>query len=251
MIKEIKEYFKKKQAWWNNISNSQHYKQEQKYLTDITFDFINTIRIIAMYSNRAPHIYNSFLTITTIDDLIESSMAILMMVNNGIHNASKRELRYILEMSVKYGVVDWTLMGKSLEDKIQHLDHNIPKSTISPIEDICMPFTEDVLIEFKTDVKRIYSQRCRYVHPSKEQLIEQLKNIKEGYTIGFESAEMFTKMNKAIFEVYDIILAILFSCFGNSMSGDIFEQVLDLNKKWKFHKGKYTSQISKVLHCSV
>jgi hypothetical protein len=58
-------------------------------------------------------------------------------------------------------------------------------------------------------------------------------------------------MNKAIFEVYDIILAILFSCFGNSMSGDIFEQVLDLNKKWKFHKGKYTSQISKVLHYSV
>ena len=102
MIKGIKAYIKKKQAWWNNISNGQHYKQEQKYLTDITFDFINTIRIIAMYSNRAPHIYNSFLTITTIDDLIESSMAILMMVNNGIHNASKRELRYILEMSVKY-----------------------------------------------------------------------------------------------------------------------------------------------------
>jgi hypothetical protein len=65
-------------------------------------------------------------------------------------------------------------------------------------------------------------------------LIEQLKNIKEGYTIGFESAEMFTKMNKAIFEVYDIILAILFSCFGNSMSGDIFEQVLDLLED-KFH----------------
>ena len=46
MIKGIKAYIKKKQAWWNNISNGQHYKQEQKYLTDITFDFINTIRII-------------------------------------------------------------------------------------------------------------------------------------------------------------------------------------------------------------
>lgn len=37
--------------------------------------------------------------------------------------------------------------------------------------------------------------------------------------------------------VYDIILAILFSCFGNSMSRDIFEQVLDLNKKKEIPQG--------------
>lgn len=249
MIKEIKEYFKKKQAWWNNISNSQHYKQEQKYLTDITFDFINTIRIIAVYSNRAPHIYNSFLTITTIDDLIESSIAILSMVNNGILNTSQRELRYILEMAVKYGVTDWKLMGKSLEDKIRYFNEYLPKSSISPIDDMHMPFVDEIFTEFKNDVKRIYSNKCKYVHPSKQQLEEQIRQSKRGYTIGYESATMLKQVNRAIFEVYDIILSILFSCFGESMSRDIFDQILNDNTKWKFHKGKYTSATSNELNC--
>ena len=249
MFENIKTLIKEKYTWWTNIRESRQYKLEQSFLSDITFDFITTLRLISLYSRRASHIYDSFLTITTIDDLIESSIAILSMVNNGILNTSQRELRYILEMAVKYGVTDWKLMGKSLEDKIRYFNEYLPKSSISPIDDMHMPFVDEIFTEFKNDVKRIYSNKCKYVHPSKQQLEEQIRQSKRGYTIGYESATMLKQVNRAIFEVYDIILSILFSCFGESMSRDIFDQILNDNTKWKFHKGKYTSATSNELNC--
>jgi hypothetical protein len=42
-----------------------------------------------------------------------------------------------------------------------------------------------------------------------------------------------------------MVLVMLFHGFGDSMSGDLFIQLLDDNKKWKFHKSKYVKEYSK------
>ena len=62
---------------------------------------------------------------------------------------------------------------------------------------------------------------------------------------GFESIKMLIDLNKLIFRAYDMILVMIFHSFGDSMSGDIFIQLLDDNDKWRFHKGKYTKEYSK------
>lgn len=58
---------------------------------------------------------------------------------------------------------------------------------------------------------------------------------------------MLADMNKLIFRAYDMILVMLFHGFGDSMSGDLFIQLLDDNKKWKFHKSKYVKNILRTL----
>ena len=88
----------KKTDWEEKIYNSQQYQQEIKYLNDITKDFIDTIRTVSIYSTRAGGIYDKFLCIRTIDDIIQSSMGILVMIQNGIHNTARRELRYLIEI---------------------------------------------------------------------------------------------------------------------------------------------------------
>lgn len=229
-----------------NVVKSQQYQQELKYLSDFSFDAIQTIRTISIYSTRAKDIYDQFLTIRSSDDLIQSIVGLRELVLNGIHNMTKREIRYMLEMTVKYLVVDQEKMGKQLSEKTQHLANNIPSSSIEVIDRLSTPFETTIDKQFKDEVKDMFYKACAYVHPSKRQIDEQVDNYSKGIHIGFETAKMLTDLNKLLFRAYDIILTMLFIGFGQSMSGDLFIEIYDSETKWKFHKGKYLKEYSKL-----
>lgn len=140
--KKIMESFTAKTSdWRENVYSSQQYQQEIKALEIISIDFVNTIRTISFYSTRGGNIYTNFLCIRTIDDLIQSAIGIKTMVDNGIHNTVRRELRYLIEMTTKYVLVDYAKMGESFEAKTEYLRDNVPNSSIEVIEDYSTPFS--------------------------------------------------------------------------------------------------------------
>ncbi|MCH8955960.1 hypothetical protein IIA28_11685 [candidate division KSB1 bacterium] len=245
-IKIADELSKKREQHKEKVFDSQQFQQELKHLSAYTFDFVQCIRSIAFYSTRAKDIYDNFLTIRASDDYLQLAIGVRSLVVNGIQNMAKRELRYMIEMTVKYLIVDQELMGKELPQKTEYLKTNIPNSSIDVIERMNTPFNETLDLEFKSEIKDFFYKSCAYVHPSKKQIEEQLNNYKKGYTIGFESASMLCDISKLIFRAYDMILVMLFHGFGESMSGDLFIQNFDEDDKWKFHKGKYVKQYSKL-----
>ncbi len=228
----------------DNVVDTQQFQQELKYLSDFSFDAIKTIRTISIYSARAKDVYENFLSIKSADDLLQSIVGIKELISNGVHNFAKREIRYLIEMTVKYLVVDQEIMGKSLSVKTKYLVDNIPNSSIEVVDRISTPF--DILIdtEFKNEIKDIFYKACAYVHPSQRQIEEQIDNYSKGVNIGFENAKMLANINKATFRAYDIILTLLFIGFGQSMSSDLFVEIYENEPKWKFHKGKYIKKYS-------
>ncbi len=232
--------------WKEKVYDSQQYQQELKFSRDMTYDFVNSLRSVAFYSTRAGDIYVNFLTIHAIDDLLQSAIGILSMLENGIYNPVKRELRYLIEMMTKFVIVDYDKMGESLKTKTEYLNKEIPNSSIEIIDNYNPPFKKEKNKEFKNEVKDFFYKSCAYVHPSKKQVDEQIRNYTTGNTIGFESAKMFGTTNKLLFRAYDMILTMIFHGFGLSMSGDLFIQLFDENSKWKFHKGKYVRELSKL-----
>ena len=245
--KIIESLTQKKSDWKGKVFDTQQYQQELKYIDDITYDFISSIRTISIYSRRGGDIYDNFLCIKASDDIIQSALAIHMMAKNGIHNTIKRELRYLIEMNTKYVIVDYAKMGAKLEDKTKYLKDEIPNSSIEIIDKYSTPFNEPLKSNFRSEVKDFFYKSCAYVHPSKKQIDEQIKNYENGNTIGFESAKMFSDLNRLIFRAYDMMLTMCFHSFGHSMSKDLFEQIFDDNAKWKFHKGKYVKEYRKTL----
>jgi len=237
---------KKQKQYKEDVFDSQDFQQELKYLSNFSSDFINAIRSISFYSARAKYLYDNFLTIRATDDYLQSVIGIKSLVINGIHNMAKRELRYLIEMTVKYLIVDQELVGKNIDEKTKYIKTSMPNSSIDVVERIKTPFVKEVETELKNEIKDLYSKSCAYVHPSQKQIKEQFDNYEKGYTIGFESAKALCAINKLIFRAYDIILVMLFHGFGESMSADLFIQNYDTNKKWKFHKGKYVKKYSKL-----
>ena len=229
-----------------SVIDSQLFQESAKYFSDITFDFINSIRIISFYSTRAKNIYDDFLVIRASDDLIQSAIGIQVLVLEGVHNMAKRELRYLIEMSVKYLVVDQELMGKTITEKTSYLSSNIPNSSIEVIERAKTYFEPATELSLKNEITDFFYKSCAYVHPSQRQIGEQLDKYKKGLHIGFESAKELADITKLAFRAYDMILVLILTGFGQSMSGDLFIDNFDHNQKWKFHKGKYVAQFSKL-----
>ncbi|MDR6158626.1 hypothetical protein QF023_002142 [Chryseobacterium sp. SLBN-27] len=233
--------FKKKSDWKEKVYDSQQYHQQIKYVSDITKDFVDIIRAISIYSTRGGEIYENFLCIRASDDMIQSAIGIQMLADNGIHNSIRRELRYLIEMITKYVIVDYDKKGKKLAEKLDYLNDEIPNSSIEIVTKYSTPFKEPMATEFRNEIKDFFYKSCAYVHPSKKQLDEQLTNYENGFTIGFESAVMFSNLNKTIFRAYDMILTMCLHSFGYSMSKDLFEQIFNEKAKWKFHKGKFVN----------
>ena len=150
-------------------------------------------------------------------------------------------------MITKYVIVDYAKMGESFEVKTEYLRNEIPNSSIDIVNQYSTPFSVDTKEQFQSEIKDFFYKACAYVHPSKKQIDEQVKNYERGNTIGFESSKMFIDINKLVFRAYDMILTMVFHSYGYSMSKDLFEQIFNDNPKWKFHKGKYVKEYSKTL----
>lgn len=227
-----------------DVMNSDQFKNSVKFINDFTLDFLQAIKAISLYSTRAKDLYNNFLIINASDDIIQSAVGIRSLAIEGIQNMAKRELRYLIEMSVKYLIVDQEMAGKLIGEKTQYLSSNIPNSSIDVINRMHTSFDSASEVELKNEITDFFYKSCAYVHPSQKQIEEQMTNSANGFTIGLESAKSLSDLGKITFRAYDMILALMFIGFGDSMSGDLFINVFDGNPKWKFHKGKYVKKYS-------
>jgi hypothetical protein len=243
LLADLKKQLQEKQKnHQKDVIDTQTFQDQLRYLSDFSLDAVQAIRTMSLYSTRASDIYDHFLTIRASDDLIQSIISLRDLVINGVHNMARREIRYLLETTVKFLVVDQEQNGKILADKMAYLGTAIPNSSIEVVDRMVTPFPPPIDQEYKNEIKDLFYKVCAYVHPSQRQIEEQINNYGKGYHLGFETAKMLGSITTLLFRTYDILLTLLFIGFGSSMSKDLFQEIFNDDLKWKFHKGKYVKQ---------
>ena len=105
------------------------YQSELKFIERMTSDIFILLRLCLMYSGRAGKYSENSLTIRSTDDLAQSVLAAWHLVQQGMINPVKRELRYIIESSVKYLYVDQHAKGMEslakLTERLAFIDTNV------------------------------------------------------------------------------------------------------------------------------
>src|SRR2546423_8502254 len=92
------------------VEASKRYADAQTHLSRLLADFSLTLQLSAVYFTRYPHA-QQWIQQANADDLMESVVAIPLLVEQGIFNSARRELRYLLEALVKFVYVDQQLPG--------------------------------------------------------------------------------------------------------------------------------------------
>ena len=226
------------------IRASKEYQDQAKYLGRMTQDFLKTTQMCWIAATRFEKFVDNSLFFRSIDDINQSVITILTLIEQGMLTPARREMRYILKSSVKNLYVDQKTPSSNFDDKVIFFHKQVPPSSISIVDDLDLPLSNENKALFIADIKGIYSSACAYVHPSKTQIDERVRLASIEAYIGFERPKDLERINKELFRLYEATLVLVFSALGMSFLGDIFIYWLDDYQDWRFHKGKYMKAVS-------
>ncbi|KEI94405.1 hypothetical protein N496_19935 (plasmid) [Clostridium botulinum A2B3 87] len=244
-IDDNKNWMEEEKANHKILMESQKYQQEIKYFYKLINDFIGVIYVCRMYSTRDWDSSENSLLLKHADEFFESAISCSILIEHGAINPVRRELRYMLETSIKYLIVDQGCPNLSYKDKIEYLDEHIPRSSIDCIKDIKIIGLDSLDIkDFIDNTNDVYKKLCKYVHPSKNQINEFIGRYKRGSYIGFESEVDIKQINNLVYKVFELVISFYITSLGFTFAKDIFIHYLDEKKNWKFHKSKYIKKIS-------
>jgi hypothetical protein len=227
----------------SNVLNSRPFQDGLRYLEGIAQDLLLALTYVRAQGSRYDAA-NDYLLFRFAPHIVESTLAITITAKEGMQNVARRELRFLLEAAVKLSSRDFHPDAKTFEDRLAGLNARDMSFEDYVVSLAYFPEFEKSE-EANNAMLSLYSELSRYVHASKPQFEDTMARARRDEDIGMESVATLNRFNKLAFQVYDLVLVRLFHGLGLSMAGDIFTTALDDEPKWRFHKGKFVTRLSK------
>lgn len=235
-----------RQRKYEEHRNSAEHIGQMTRMRRLTASAINLVYMSHLSITRFTGAVDTYLVYAGTDDALESLVAIRSLIEQGVHNAARRECRYLLEQITKHLYVDQQHASLEItrEQRINYLKEKVPRSSIQPIFDIHPLLPDGEVKAFRDDVKNRWSSLSGIVHPSKEQLGERAARARRGSFIGFETARDLTAINNQLAAVCDCLGVMWLSAAGPSNAGDI---ILELDQEgWVFRKSRWLQKLSRL-----
>lgn len=226
---------------------SDEYQNTLRLLEMVTFGFIKGMKSCSIYCRRSAEFRDNSLSLSHIDDYFMSAIMILTMLKEGGVNPAKREIRYLIDSSMRYLYVDQQLWRGKLSEKVFYFDKKIDKSNIKYIHDIDLHMigNQHLKNSFRSDYTQNYYNACEYVHASTRQIEERFSLYEQGITIGFERAEQLQEVAELLSEVYSKLLVFTFHASGVGTVGDLMLDTLSPQDDWVYNGNKYIEEIDR------
>ena len=225
------------------VESSDHCKQAQAHFQEIVAEYLATLKVVSIMALRLDPAGDKNVMLRLIDHAMESALAIKSLVENAFHRPARREMRFLLESSVRLLHADGGRPSGTLEEKLELLDSARVTRLSDLVDDIDASIADSVRANLRSDVSDLYSFCCSYAHPSKALGDEFLQNSSKETFAGMDSAKELTRTAKQLFRIFDISLFCHFHALGLHLADDLFKSVYDKKADWPFRSGRYVSSL--------
>lgn len=187
----------------------------------IVHEYLSTIRFIIGDTARDPSFGTTHLLSYLSQDFIESAVGISFLAREGSLSVPKRELRFIIESSIKMCYVQQKNYRSSIEDKLKQFDKELSSASISIKRDLALSMLPAPLRdEFDEELGRLYGKTSTYVHLTPHQILQRIAAVDSGRTIGYESVAEVEELNALISRGFAASLVLLFHSVSEYVAGD-------------------------------
>jgi hypothetical protein len=154
-------------------------------------------------------------------DFIESIVAVTFLGSEGALSAAKRELRFIIESSVKMCFVQQQSYGSTIGEKLTRFDRQLTSPSISIKRDLDLQLLPEPLQEpFGEEIGRLYGETSGYVHLTSRQILERIAAVDDGRTVGYTSEDEESGFAKLVSRSYAASLVLLLHSVPPYVAGD-------------------------------
>lgn len=193
---------------------------------------------------RDQYYFDNHLLSYTSQDFLQSAISLPVLVREGIHNVCRRELRFLLEMSVKLCRIQQEQPRSTVTAKLESLKGILDTTNISIQNQITFGLLPgSIRADFTQSVGRLYGEASQYVHLTRAQVLERIALVQAGRTSGMESAEDIEALNLMIARGLALSLVFLLHASPQYVAGDLLVQSDGSSLNWFFAGSKYIAAI--------
>lgn len=208
----------------------------QGYVLALSFVFRDTARDPGFPANH--------LLAYLSQDLLQSTVALPLLVEEGMWSVARRELRFVLEASIKQAFIQQRTCTAPIKDKLSTYKSLLKSPSISCKNQLLLGLLpEPGRAPFLEDLGQLYGAASEYVHLTHSQLHARIRAVEAGHTLGFESAAEATAANKLIVRSLAASLVLVFHSVPTYVAGDFFVEPDGTSLDWFFAQSKYLANI--------
>ncbi|MHC2001833.1 hypothetical protein ACYQR9_15540 [Methylobacterium sp. CM6241] len=195
-------------------------------------------------TSRDPKYISNHLLSRLSQDILQSAMSVAVLVSEGIQNVARRELRFLLEASVKITHVQRASYASSIDEKLAVFDKDLRSPSISIKREINFDLLpEDHRSIFDEEIGRIYGLTSNYVHLTPAQILQSIEAAKAGVTAGKERPEDVEEFNRLAARAMAASLVLLFHSVPSWVAGDFLVEQDGSSIQWQFMQSRYIAAI--------
>lgn len=177
-------------------------------------------------------------------DLLQSALALPMLATEGMWSAARRELRFILEASIKQTIIQQECYRSPIQDKLSEFTSLLNSASVSCKNRLkldLLPASER--FRFLEELGQLYGAGSNYIHLTERQIRARNEAMEAGHTSGFESREEAAAANLLIVRTLAASLVLLFHSIPSDVAGDFFVSSDGQSPEWFFEKSRYLAGI--------
>jgi hypothetical protein len=177
-------------------------------------------------------------------DYIESSISMIVLAMEGVHNVAKRELRFLVESSLKICLIQQKSYESSIQEKIARFDAELSSPSISIKRDLLLSLLPENLRDaFSEEVGRVYGLTSNYVHLTSQQISERIAAVDAGRTAARENAADIEALNILLARGLACSLVLLFHSVPSWVAGDWLVEEDGSTNQWYFMGSRFLAGI--------
>lgn len=215
---------------------------EIAHTESLCMDFLRGVMFLALDTARDPEFASCHFLAYVADDYLESAVAIPFMVREGIHNVCFRELRFLLELSLKLCFVQQQNYRQPVEEKLSAFREQLNSPNISIKNNIdlaLLPVAERAT--FLEETGRIYGATSNFVHLTLNQMKARLALVESGRTPGNETPEEVSRLNELVLRVLSTSFVYIAHSVPGYAVGDFFVDSDGNSHKWSLSRSRYVA----------
>lgn len=223
------------------IRASEPYQAAIKQLDRLLMDYVKAVTAINLMATRHPPLFDQLIVLHINPHLIQSLLAAMSMAKDGMLDPARRELRFLLELSVKTFSLDKggeqkdypedvtskiALLNKLRQVKFKEIVTNLSFNIL----------TDDDVVTYRQNTNDLYKKLSTQIHVSAENISRDFANFDRDKYFGFETIAEINSFYQVCRRVLDVALASHFEAFDAGLVGDILVNIFDEDHRWTFRK---------------